>query len=671
MFKTLLIANRGEIAVRIMRTCRRLGVRTVAVYSEADRHALHVAQADSACLIGPADAARSYLNAEAIVAAARRCGADAVHPGYGFLSESLVLIDACERAGLVFIGPSREAIRLMGSKIEAKQIAHAAGVPTVPGYQGEDQSLAALTAAAELIGYPLLIKASAGGGGKGMRVVRSAAEFAANLEVVQREAQAAFSDGAVLLERYLSEPRHIEVQLLGDRHGHLLHLFERECSIQRNHQKIIEEAPAAHLKEEQREMLYRHALVVAEAIRYDSTGTAEFMLDRDSGAIYFLEMNTRLQVEHPVTEMICGLDLVEWQLRVAAGEVLPFAQSDIVRNGWAIEARVCAENPAAEFSPETGSVLLYREPGGTGIPTVRVDSGIAAGSQVSPYYDSLLAKVIVHADERSFVARHLAHALDEFAIVGVGTNLAFLADILRRPEFAETLSTRFLERAFPGGWHMAMDESDLDTAAAAVACLLDASKQDAGHSSPWQSLGAWRVLEHAGHPGKNALLLIDENGEERRIAVSGVSGQYLVEFAECAIPTYAVGMAGGILFLEIAGAARRYQTLVAPDQITLGNAGRRRVWRRTSRWTRALTNRTDAATGNQIIANMPGTVTAVHTAPGDSVQAGAVLVLIESMKIVQSLVAPVAGFVKVLHCRTGDTVSKGDLLVEITTEDDA
>jgi 3-methylcrotonyl-CoA carboxylase alpha subunit len=666
MFKTLLIANRGEIAVRIMRTCRRLGVRTVAVYSEVDRHAQHVAQADTACLIGPAEAAQSYLNADAIVAAARRSGADAVHPGYGFLSESLALIDACEREGLIFVGPSREAIRLMGSKIEAKQIAHAAGVPTVPGYQGEDQSLTALSAAAQLIGYPLLIKASAGGGGKGMRVVRSAADFAASLTLVQREAQSAFGNGDVLLERYLSEPRHIEVQLLGDRHGHLLHLFERECSIQRNHQKVIEEAPAAHLTEEQRQTLYRDALAVAGAIRYDSTGTAEFMLDRDSGAIYFLEMNTRLQVEHTVTEMISGLDLVEWQLRVAAGEALPIVQSELSQVGWAIEARVCAENPAADFSPETGSVLLYSEPNGTG---VRVDSGIAAGSKITPRYDSLLAKVIVHAPDRAGAARHLARALDEYAIVGVGTNLAFLGDILRRPEFAEPLSTRFLERVFPGGWHMAMDENAVDIAAAAIACLLDSARLDAAHCSPWRSLGAWRVLGQAGHPGKTALLLIDEKGIEHPIAVSGISGQYLVELAGCAMHVYVASMDDGILFLEIAGAACRYQTVVTPDQVTLGSAGRRRTWRRASRWTRALSASSAATAGNQIIASMPGTVTAVQAAPGDSVQAGAVLLLIESMKIVQSLTAPITGRIRTLRCRAGDTVNKGDILVDIEAED--
>ncbi|MCX7170819.1 MAG: ATP-grasp domain-containing protein, partial [Proteobacteria bacterium] len=507
--------------------------------------------------------------------------------GYGFLSESLALISACESAGLVFVGPSRQAIQRMGSKIEAKRIAHAAGVTSVPGYQGEEQSLAALGAAAEQIGYPLLIKASAGGGGKGMRVVHSAAEFAASLDLVRREAQAAFGDAQVLLERYLSEPRHLEVQLLGDKHGHLLHLFERECSIQRNHQKVIEEAPAAHLKEADRQTLYRHALAVAGAIGYDSTGTAEFMFDRASGAIYFLEMNTRLQVEHPVTEMITGIDLVEWQLRVAAGQALPFAQSDILRNGWAIEARVCAENPATDFSPETGSVVLYREPCGTGVPTVRVDSGIAAGSQVTPYYDSLLAKVIVHAAERTTSAQCLATALDEFALVGVNTNLAFLADILRRPEFAEPLSTRFLERAFPGGWRMPMDQDDIETTAAAVACVLDSVAAN-NNPSPWQALGAWRALARAGHPGKTVVLLEDESGVDRQIRVSGAAGQYRVELAGSDIQLYACSMDGGELFLEIAGTTRSYRVLVEPQRITLSSAGCYRVWRRASRWTRAL-----------------------------------------------------------------------------------
>ena len=472
MFNTLLIANRGEIACRIARTARRMGLRTVAVYSDADRDSLHVALCDTAVRIGPPEAARSYLDAAAIVAAARAAGAQAIHPGYGFLSESLALIDACEAAGLIFVGPSRDAIQRMGSKIESKRIALDAGVPVVPGYHADDQDPAVLQAAASDIGYPVLIKASAGGGGKGMRVVRSAGEFAAALVTVRREAQASFGDDRVLLERYLDEPRHLEVQLLGDKHGHLVHLFERECSIQRNHQKVIEEAPAPHLPPAVREALFAHALTMGRAIGYDSTGTIEFIHDSRSGDTFFLEMNTRLQVEHPVTELTVGIDLVEWQLRVATGEPLGFAQPDLTQRGCAIEARVCAENPAAGFAPEIGALVGYREPRGEG---VLVDSGVRSGSQVTPYYDSMLAKVIAHADDRPTAARRLATALDDTVLLGVHSNLGFLADLLRHDHFAQVLSTHYIERAFPAGWQPRADDG-LAIAAAALHGVL--AKQD-------------------------------------------------------------------------------------------------------------------------------------------------------------------------------------------------
>ena len=678
MFKTLLIANRGEIAVRVIRGCRRLGVRTVAVYSEADRDAAHVALADAACLIGPADATKSYLNVEAIMSAARRNQAEAIHPGYGFLSESLALITACEREGIVFVGPSLEAIRLMGSKIEAKRIAAAAGVPIVPGYGGEDQSEAALSAAAASIGYPVLIKASAGGGGKGMRMVRDAAQFAACLDVVQREARAAFGEEQVLLERYIREPRHLEVQVLGDRHGHLLHLFERECSIQRNNQKVIEEAPAPHLDKASSSALHRHALAVAGAVGYDSAGTVEFIHDSESGETFFLEMNTRLQVEHPVTEMITGIDLVEWQLRVAAGESLPFAQADIKREGCAIEARVCAENPAENFRPETGTVLLYREPARVG---VRVDSGIAARSRVTPYYDSLLAKVIACADDRATCARRLAAALDDFVLVGVGTNLTFLADIVRSPQFAEPLSTRFLERVFPGGWRMSLDDDEIETSAAAVAHVL-ALAAAAGHApSPWQALGAWRVLHHAGHLGMTPVLLEDESGTVRRLTVSAGSGTFGGR-GHFRVEGFVEGVAPGVtmracireaeLLLEIDGATRRYHVALEHDRITLAGGGRHRAWRRLSRWTQVLTNPVGSAQkGTGVVAPMPGAVIEVNTSLGARVEAGEVLVLLEAMKMIQSLSAPIAGRVRAVRCRLGDTVKGGDILIDIETEKDA
>ncbi len=667
LFKTLLIANRGEIAVRIMRACRRLGVRTVAVYSEADRRAVHVALADAACLIGPADAARSYLDVEAIIAAARSHGAEAIHPGYGFLSESLALITACEREGIIFVGPSREAIRLMGSKIEAKRIAAAAGVPIVPGYGGADQAEAALAEAAGRIGYPVLIKASAGGGGKGMRVVRDADEFAANLDVVRREARAAFGDGDVLLERYIREPRHLEVQVLGDRHGHLLHLFERECSIQRNNQKVIEEAPAPHLDGVRRSALHRHALAVAGAVGYDSTGTVEFIHDSESGETFFLEMNTRLQVEHPVTEAITGIDLVEWQLRVAAGEALPFAQDDIRCEGWAIEARVCAENPAENFRPETGIVSFYREPHGDG---VRVDSGVAAQSEITPYYDSLLAKVIVCAHDRVTCARRLAIALDDYGLLGLRTNLAFLADVVRRPEFSDPLSTRFLERAFPGGWRMSLDDDEVETMAAAVSHVLAIEEAAGAAPSPWQALGAWRVLHRTGHVGATLVILEDESGAVRRLAVSGARGRFRVEGFGAGETVYA-RLQESELFLELGGAMRRYHVALDRDRIMIGKAGHRRAWRRLSRWTQALTGAVGAAQkGTGIVAPMPGAVIAVNASAGARVEAGEVLVLLEAMKMIQSLSAPVAGRVQAVRCRSGDTVKGGDVLIDIETEED-
>ncbi len=675
VFKTLLIANRGEIAVRIIKGCRRLGVRTVAVYSEVDRHAIHVALADAACLIGPADAAHSYLDVEAIIAAARRHGAEALHPGYGFLSESLALITACEREGIVFVGPSREAIRLMGSKIEAKRIAAAAGVPVVPGYGGDDQTDATLAAAAETVGYPVLIKASAGGGGKGMRVVHDAGEFAACLDVVRREARAAFGDDQVLLERYIREPRHLEVQVLGDRHGRLLHLFERECSIQRNNQKVIEEAPAAHLDAADRRALHAYALAVASAVGYDSAGTVEFIHDSESGEIFFLEMNTRLQVEHPVTEMITGIDLVEWQLRVAAGVALPFTQDDIACDGWAIEARVCAENPAKGFRPETGNVLIYREPSGHG---VRVDSGIAAGSEVTPHYDSLLAKVIVHALDRVTCARRLGTALDDFVVLGVGTNLTLLADIVRKPEFEEPLSTRFLERVFPGGWTLSTDDDEIETAAAAITCVVAIEAVVGNAASPWQSLGAWRVLDSAGHVGATAVLLEDEGGNARRMLVSRVAGEHgpfrVAGFGPEKM-VHAHAREDDELFFEIdlgndTAATRRYRVALERDRVALAGGGRHRAWRRGSRWTEALAGAAGVARkGTGIVAPMPGAVIAVNASADARVEVGDVLVLLEAMKLIQSLIAPVAGKVQAVHCRVGDTVKGGDILIDIEADE--
>jgi 3-methylcrotonyl-CoA carboxylase alpha subunit len=664
MFQTLLIANRGEIACRIARTARRLGIKSVAVYSDADRDALHVALCDSAVPIGPAEAARSYLDARVIVAAAQAAGAQAIHPGYGFLAESLALIDACEAAGIAFVGPSREAIRRMGSKIESKRIAVAAGIPVVPGYHGDDQDENVLLTAANEIGYPVLIKASAGGGGKGMRVVRSAAEFAAALGAVQHEARAAFGDDGVLLERYLAEPRHLEVQLLGDKHGHLLHLFERECSIQRHHQKVIEEAPAPHLGDATRETLYRHALAMGNAIGYDSTGTVEFIHDAASGEIFFLEMNTRLQVEHPVTELTCGIDLVEWQLRVAAGQALDFTQAGITRQGWAIEARVCAENPAAGFAAGIGHIVGYREPANT---EVRVDSGVRCGSAVTPYYDSLLAKVIVHAADRVTAAQRLAAALDDYVLLGIHNNLGFLADLLRHPNFAQSLSTHYITRAFPDGWQPA--EAQLALVAAALYSVLAA--RNTSDTSPWQTLGAWRITGEAASTAATHVLLEDDARITHEISVRQMGTHWLVQVGETSY-SVAAKLLDGALELRHAGSMTRFTIASEPmragvARLWLAGAGGTHTWQRLDRWQRALAGQSaaDARHGDRLCAPMPGMVTAVKTSVGAQVRAGDPLVLMEAMKMVHTLSAPADGHVTEVRCRAGDAARGGDVLLVI------
>jgi len=677
MFDTLLIANRGEIACRIARTACRLGLRCVAVYSDADGGARHLAECDAAVRIGPPEAARSYLDAAAIVAAARASGAQAVHPGYGFLSESPALIEACEAAGIAFVGPSREAIRRMGSKIESKRIAVEHGVPVVPGYHEDDQTDAVLAEAAARIGWPVLIKASAGGGGKGMRVVRAATEFAAALATVRREAKASFGDERVLLERYLAEPRHLEVQLLGDTHGHLVHLFERECSIQRNHQKVIEEAPAAHLSDAQREALYRHALAIGRAIGYHSAGTVEFIHDAASGDTFFLEMNTRLQVEHPVTEATVGIDLVEWQLRVAAGEPLAFTQQQLARRGWAIEARVCAEDPAAGFTPEIGTVLVCDEPAGEGI---RVDSGLRVGSAVTPHYDSMLAKVIAFADTREAAARRLATALGGYRLLGVRSNLAFLADLVRAPAFAGGLTTHYIERTFEGGW-APRDDAARALALAALGCVLAARDPAAASAAaaaaaaavtPWHTLGAWRLLGDAA-PGSVLVLLEDAARAVHRMRVRADGARWCVEASGERLGVSA-RLDGQRLEIERDGVREQFTFVAALE------AGAERVWLHGARGIHAFTrlDRTahalagaaagKTAAGNTLRAPMPGLVAAVPAVPGARVRAGEALLVIEAMKMMHTLVAPADGTVAELRCRAGESVRGGDVLLTLELE---
>ena len=492
MFKKVLIANRGEIAVRIARTCRAMGIATVAVYSEADPHALHVREADEALPIGPAEAARSYLDVERIVGAARQSGAQAVHPGYGFLSQNGDFVEAVERAGLVFIGPPAEVHRRMGDKQGARKLMAAAGVPVVPGDDGDDQSEAALLAGAKRVGWPVLIKPSRGGGGKGMRVVRAAAEFASALQGSRREARAAFGDDRVVLERLVERPRHVEVQVLGDAGGTLLHLFERECSIQRRHQKIVEETPSPALDAALRARLCAAGVAAARAAGYVSAGTVEFLLT-PAGEFYFLEMNTRLQVEHPVTEAVTGLDLVRLQIEIAAGRALPLAQVDVVSRGHALECRLYAEDPDRDDLPAPGRVLHLAPPVG---PGVRFDSGVDAGSEVTVHYDPLLAKLITWGADRAESIERMAAALARTAVLGVTTNHARLRAIVDHPAFrAGALHTGFVDE------HLGAAATPVGPPAEAVAAAVAALHRSRGTTAarppaapdPWAALGAWRL----------------------------------------------------------------------------------------------------------------------------------------------------------------------------------
>src|SRR3954469_5215914 len=490
MFDTVLIANRGEIACRIIRTLKRMGIRSVAVYSEADRDALHVALADAAYEIGAAPPRDSYLNQANILSAAKASGADAIHPGYGFLSENAGFAEACAKAGLTFIGPPPSAIRAMGSKSEAKALMEKAGVPLVPGYHGADQSLQVLQAAADKIGYPVLIKASAGGGGKGMKVAENAAAFQAALESAQREAKNAFGDDRVLIEKYLQQPRHIEAQIFGDSFGNIIHLFERDCSIQRRHQKVIEEAPAPGLTAERRAAIGKTAVEAGRAVGYVGAGTVEFIAEGEN--FYFMEMNTRLQVEHPVTEAITGIDLVEWQIRVARGEKLPKTQDQLKIDGHAMEVRLYAEDPVRDFLPQTGTLHHLRFP-----EDARVDSGIRAGDTVSIHYDPMIAKIIAHGADRSEAIARLRRALAAMEVGGLATNLDFLQAILREPDFAAgKVDTGFIERhraaLLPEPLPLPVQALALAALAVLRAGERDAVTQEGDSYSPWARLPGWR-----------------------------------------------------------------------------------------------------------------------------------------------------------------------------------
>ena len=664
MFDSLLIANRGEIACRIIRTARRLGLRTIAVYSDADRDALHVKMADEAVHIGAAPASQSYLKVERIVEAARATGAAAVHPGYGFLSERPELGLACAENDLVWVGPAPRAIAAMGSKIEAKRIAGEAGVPCIPGYAGEDQSDAALVAAALRIGLPVMVKASAGGGGKGMRAVLAEADLAAAIASARTEAERAFGDGQLLVEKLVQNPRHIEVQLLGDRHGNILHLFERDCSVQRNHQKLLEEAPAPNLDPGTREQLFSAALTLGRAIGYDNAGTVEFIMDGATGDFFFLEMNTRLQVEHTVTEAITGIDLVEMQLRVAAGEALPFAQHEIRATGHAIEARLAAEDAASGFRPSTGTLLHWNP-----APDLRCDSGVATGSTVGASYDSMIAKLVAHGRDRTEACRRLAAGLERTEVAGVTTNRLFLRDAIRRPRFAEgCVTTDFLTREWPEGWQ-AEDTTDALVLAALARHLRDrpglSSLQPV---SPWQALGGFRLLAKAGSPARATYL--DVERPETRVAISGQESPFAVTVGGETREIDVDWRDNTRLAISIDGRAETVGALVAGDTVHLWSARCDAVHRvvPAADFDAAQAGE-GAGAADRVTAPMPGLLVSISVRPGEKVAKGDTLAVMESMKLLMDLKAAASSTVTAVGAAAGDTLDAGAVIVTLDPDE--
>ncbi|WP_321895197.1 acetyl/propionyl/methylcrotonyl-CoA carboxylase subunit alpha [Paraburkholderia heleia] len=664
MFNKILIANRGEIACRVAATCRRLGVKSVAVYSDADANAKHVAACDEAVHIGEAAAAQSYLRYERIIEAARATRAQAIHPGYGFLSENEDFARACEAAGIVFIGPPVEAIAAMGSKAAAKALMHAAAVPLVPGYHGDDQDPGFLQREADAMGYPVLLKASAGGGGKGMRVVERSADFAAALASCKREAASSFGNDRVLIEKYLTRPRHVEVQVFADKHGGAVYLFDRDCSVQRRHQKVLEEAPAPGLEDEVRRAMGEAAVAAARAVHYEGAGTVEFIM---TGAdFYFMEMNTRLQVEHPVTEMVTGLDLVEWQLRVAAGEPLPLGQAQLSITGHALEARIYAENPARGFLPSTGTLKHLRMPQGVEFrlgdagrrASVRIDSGVREGDTITPFYDPMIAKLIVHGATREDALARMKRALEACEVVGPHTNVEFLQRLVTCEPFAGAdLDTGLIERnhdALFTPQHKPVREA----LALACAALLGREGGAAHGASPWHALSHWRLnsgfaqsLSWRDVESDTAFTVAHtHDGGEETLAYAGHVGRYTWwrgggadEYGATLGETRVTGRVfidGDVFHVFCLGTAMAFE------------------------WQNLLAHAADAEHGEgRLTAPMPGKVIAVLVEPGAVVEKGAPLIVMEAMKMEHTIGAPAAGKVTEVLYGVGDQVADGAQLL--------
>ncbi len=651
MIAKLLIANRGEIACRVIRTARQMGIRTVAVYSDADRGALHVAAADEAYCIGPALAAESYLNIKAVLAAARDSGADAVHPGYGFLSENAAFAEAVSDAGLIFVGPTAEVIRAMGAKDNAKALMVEAGVPVVPGYHDADQSLATLAAEAEKIGYPVLLKAALGGGGKGMRAVAAAGELEEALVSARREAKAAFGDERMLVEKLLLRPRHVEIQVFADSHGNTVHLFERDCSLQRRHQKVIEEAPAPGVSPELRARMGGAAVAAASAVGYQGAGTIEFLLDGD-GSFYFMEMNTRLQVEHPVTEMITGLDLVEWQLRVAAGEALPLSQDDLTITGHAVEARLYAEDPDQGFLPSPGLIEHLVFPAVD--RHIRIDAGVAAGNEVSPYYDPMIAKVIAWDVDRAGALARLSEALGGIELVGPVVNRRFLRALVDDPEYrAGAVDTGAVERMDPATYQTRPTPNRTVLASAAI-FILDQRRSDAARSaarsgdphSPWNATDCWRLNDVA-----HQELTFQFDNKEVVVSAHPRPGGYALDIDGETIEALFDGVAG-----RVVPSGRRLTVFHDGEsyQLTLYDPA-------------ALAAEAEAE-APVFAAPMPGRVVAVNVVAGAHVSAGETLIVLEAMKMEHAIKAPVDGTVEAVHYGVGDQVDEGRDLIAFVND---
>ena len=663
MFKQILIANRGEIACRIIKTARRMGIATVAVYSEADRNALHVEMADDAVLIGPPPAAQSYLVIDKIVAACKESGAEAVHPGYGFLSERAAFAEALAKAGIVFIGPNPKAIGAMGDKIESKRAAAAAKVATVPGYLGVIEDDTQAENIADEIGYPVMIKASAGGGGKGMRIAHSRAELKEGFARARSEAKSSFGDDRVFIEKFITDPRHVEIQVLGDKHGHVIYLGERECSIQRRNQKVIEESPSPLLDEATRKTMGEQSVALAKAVGYDSAGTVEFVAGQDR-SFYFLEMNTRLQVEHPVTELVTGIDLVEQMIRVAAGEPLTLKQSDIKLNGWAVESRVYAEDPYRNFAPSIGRLVRYRPPaeGEHGGVTVRNDTGVFEGGEISLYYDPMIAKLVTHAKTRGAAIDAQADALDAFTIEGIRHNIPFLAAIMAHPRWRDgKLSTGFIAEEFPRGFEHTPPTGAMARAMAAVAVAIDhvlgeRKRRISGQLNTTLTRERRRAvwLGTGGNPGRR-------RARRRR---------HRRDFRRRCDPQIVLAWIPGLPLWQgtIDGVPVAMHVRMIPNGFELAYRGveaKAFVYtEREARYARLMPVKVLSDSGKAVRCPMPGLVVSIAVTEGQEVKAGETLAVVEAMKMENILRAERDGTIKKIRVKPGDSVAVDAVIME-------